>query len=75
MRELHLAGGVQHKGFYLDIHSRPTRDTTLAIGLDIIGRAPNLRVVTYEFLKEAVALLGYDGICSELARIRKAIQQ
>ena len=75
MRELHLAGGVQHKGFHLDIHSQPTRDTTLTIGLDIIRRTPNLRVVTYEFLKEAVVLLGHDGICSELVRIRQAIQQ
>jgi uncharacterized protein (UPF0276 family) len=75
VRELHLAGGVQHKGFHLDIHSRPTRDTTLALGLDIIRRAPSLRVVTYEFLKEAVVSLGHGGICSELARIRKAIQQ
>lgn len=75
VRELHLAGGVQHKGFHLDIHSQPTRDTTLTIGLDIIRRTPNLRVVTYEFLKEAVVLLGHDGICSELVRIRQAIQQ
>jgi uncharacterized protein len=75
VRELHLAGGVQHKGFHLDVHSNPTRDTTLALGLDIIRRAPHLRIVTYEFLKEAVPLLGHDGICAELARIRQAIQQ
>jgi uncharacterized protein (UPF0276 family) len=75
VRELHLAGGVQHNGFQLDIHSSPTRDTTLALALDIIRRAPRLRVVTFEFLKEAVGLLGHDTICSELARIREAIQQ
>jgi hypothetical protein len=45
------------------------------LGLGIILRAPHLRVVTYEFLKEAVPLLGHDGICAELARIRQAIQQ
>jgi uncharacterized protein len=75
VRELHLAGGVQHNGFYLDIHSGPTRETTLAIGLEIIRRAPDLRVVTFEFLKEAVTLLGHDAICAELRRIRQAIQQ
>jgi len=74
VRELHLAGGVQHNGFCLDIHSSPTSDTTLALALDIIGKAPNLRVVTYEFLKEAVALLGHDTICAELVRLRQAIQ-
>jgi len=75
VRELHLAGGVQHKGFHLDIHSGPARDTTLALGMEIIRRAPNLKVVTYEFLKEAVGLLGHDTICRELRRIRQAIGQ
>jgi uncharacterized protein (UPF0276 family) len=75
VRELHLAGGVQHNGFQLDIHSRPTCDSTLTLALDVIRRAPCLRVVTFEFLKEAIALLGHDTICAELARIRQAIQQ
>lgn len=74
VRELHLAGGVQHNGFQLDIHSDRTHDRTLALGLEIIKRAPGLRVVTFEFLKEAVTLLGHDTICAELKRIRQAIQ-
>ncbi|MGZ3562457.1 MAG: DUF692 domain-containing protein [Vulcanimicrobiaceae bacterium] len=75
VRELHIAGGVQYKGFQLDVHSRPVCDSTLALALHIIGRAPNLRVVTFEFLKEAVAFLGHDAICVELSRIRQAIKQ
>ena len=75
VRELHLAGGVEHNGFYLDIHSNATRNTTLELGLEIIRRAPGLRVVTYEFLKEAIVLLGHDTICAELKRIREAIRQ
>jgi len=75
VRELHIAGGTMHNGFQLDIHSRPTAESTLALALDIIARSPNLRVVTYEFLKEAIPALGHDGICGELARIRKAISQ
>lgn len=73
VRELHLAGGVQHNGFYLDIHSNPARDSTLELALDIIRRAPRLSVITYEFLKEAIVLLGHDTICAELARIRAVI--
>ena len=75
VRELHVAGGVEHNGFHLDIHSRTTPDTTLALALDIIARTPNLRVVTFEFLKEAIPSLGHQAICAELARIRQAIQQ
>lgn len=75
VRELHIAGGARHKGFQMDIHSRTTADPTLALALDIIARAPNLSVVTFEFLKEAVPSLGRSRICAELARIRKAIAQ
>jgi uncharacterized protein (UPF0276 family) len=74
VRELHLAGGVQHNGFHLDIHSSTTHDRTLALALEIIKRAPRLRVVTFEFLKEAIMLLGHDSICAELKRIRQAIK-
>jgi len=74
VRELHLAGGVQHKGFHLDIHSGVTSDLAMAITVEIIHRAPGLRAVTFEFLKEAIPLLGHDAICAELARIRQAMQ-
>src|SRR5215470_7328161 len=75
IRELHLAGGVEHDGFYLDVHSNAVRESTLALGLDIIRRAPTLSVVTYEFLTEAVPVLGHDTICAELARIRAVMLQ
>src|ERR1700722_5073350 len=74
VRELHLAGGVQYNGFHLDIHSSRTSNRTFILALDIIKRAPGLRVVTFEFLKEAIMLLGHDGICDELKRIRQAIK-
>jgi uncharacterized protein (UPF0276 family) len=75
IRELHLAGGVEQDGFHLDVHSGVVRESTLALGLDIIRRAPKLSVVTYEFLKEAIPVLGHDTICAELTRIRAAMLQ
>ena len=75
VRELHVAGGVQHKGFQVDIHSRPVQSSTLALACDIVARAPNLQVVTYEFLKEAIPALGHDAICAELRQIGEAIQR
>lgn len=73
VKELHLAGGFQHEGVQLDIHSQPTAESTLNLALGIISRCANLSVVTYELLKEAIPNLGYDGICAELSRIRKGI--
>jgi uncharacterized protein len=72
VREIHLAGGFQHEGVQLDIHSQPTAESTLDLALGILPRCPNLGVVTYELLKEAIPNLGHDGICAELLRIRKA---
>lgn len=73
IREIHVAGGFRHEGFQLDIHSQPTAESTLDLALAIISRCPNLDIVTYELLKEAIPNLGYDRICAELIRIRKAI--
>jgi uncharacterized protein (UPF0276 family) len=73
VREIHVAGGFKHEGFQLDIHSQPTADSTLELALDILGQCPNLEVVTYELLKEAIPNLGHDGICAELMRIRNAV--
>jgi uncharacterized protein (UPF0276 family) len=73
--ELHLAGGIRHKGFQLDVHSSPTDGGTISLALEIIERAPQLRAVTYEYLKDAVGLLGHDAICAELVRIRRAMLQ
>jgi uncharacterized protein len=73
VRELHLAGGFEHRGYQLDIHSRPTASSTLTLARNILARCPNLEVVTYEFLKEALPNLGADGLCSELVRIRTAV--
>ena len=74
VRELHLAGGFEHHGFQLDIHSRPTADSTIALAHQILARCPNLEVVTWELLKEAAPTLGASAICAELTRIRSQIQ-
>lgn len=74
VQELHLAGGVQHRGIFLDIHSGRTDERTMDLGQEIIQRTPNLKAVTFEFLKEATRLIGHDGICTELNRIRQVMQ-
>ena len=73
VREIHVAGGAEHDGFKLDIHSQPTADTTLKLALGIIPRCSNLEAVTYELLKEAIPNLGHQAICAELGRIRQAV--
>jgi len=71
VRELHVAGGVEHNGFLLDVHSQLTRDSTVQLARQVVNRAAgNAKVVVYEFMAEAVPGLGYDNIETELARLR-----
>jgi len=70
VREIHLAGGVKQNGFQLDIHSRLTEESTVGLARRIMARSPNLGLVTYEFLTEAIPLLGTDAILGELRRLR-----
>jgi uncharacterized protein len=64
--EIHVTGGVKHKGFLLDVHSRQNDFSTLKLLEETISRTPNLKTITYELLPEAVPLLGTDVIVEEL---------
>jgi uncharacterized protein (UPF0276 family) len=76
VRELHVACGVEHAGLLLDVHSRPLRDSTLALAREIVDRPrAGVRLVTYELLAEAVPVLGSDVIAGELRRLRAAFTQ
>ena len=70
---MHLAGGVEYGGFQVDVHSHVTGESTLAIARQALSRAPGVRAVTFEYLKEAIPRLGHDGICGELARLRQTL--
>jgi uncharacterized protein len=71
--EIHLAGGVELGGLQVDVHSRATAPSTLALAREAVGRTPNLGGVTYELLPEAVPVLGVGGILEELVRIRAVL--
>lgn len=74
VRELHVACGVEYEGVLLDVHSRPLRDSTLALARDIVERpGANVELLTYELLSEAVPVLGPDVIAGELRRLRAAL--
>lgn len=71
VREIHLAGGVWHRGFRMDSHSRLTDDATRALANNILSRAPRVGAVTYEYLRQALPILGHDAICDELMTLRR----
>jgi uncharacterized protein (UPF0276 family) len=75
VREVHVACGVEHNGFMLDVHSQLTRPRTVELAHRAVSQlATNAKVVVYEFMPEAVPGLGHGAIAQELARLRRRFQ-
>jgi len=71
VREIHVARGVEHNGFLLDVHSRLAHDSTIRLAQQAVnGAAGSAQVVVYEFMPEATDGLGRDNIREHLARLR-----
>jgi len=75
VRELHVACGVEHNGFLLDVHSQLTRESTVDLAQYAIKElTTNAEVMVYEFMPEAVAGLGHAAIAEELRHLRARFQ-
>ncbi len=70
VREIHLAGGIWRDGLHLDVHARPTAPSTLAMFQNVLALCPNVELVVFELLAQAVPLLGFDCVAGELDSIR-----
>jgi uncharacterized protein (UPF0276 family) len=70
--ELHVAGGMEKDGFYLDAHSGPLPGEVWDLLEWTLPRCPNLRGVTLEIVGSWVASLGEDRLRAELLRLQSA---
>ncbi len=73
VREIHVACGTEDRGLRVDVHSRITRDETLALLQRVLSMAPNVEAVIFELLGPAVPAVGYEAIAAELRRVRAAV--
>jgi hypothetical protein len=74
VREIHVACGTEDRGLQVDVHSRVTRDETVARLQRVLACAPNVEAVIFELLGPAVPSVGHAAIAAELQRIRAAVQ-
>jgi hypothetical protein len=73
VREMHLACGVEHDGFLLDVHSQLIRPSTVDLAQSVLDHPDGqVQAVTYEFMPEAVPGLGREAIAGEFQRLRAA---
>ena len=71
--EVHLAGGVERRGFWLDAHSGGLAPELEALAAEVLPRLPELRVVVYEILPEFVAAQGDQALRPVLERIHRLV--
>ena len=67
--EVHLAGGFEMEGFWLDAHSGPVPDPLMDIAREVIPSLPNLKAIVFEVFSSFIPRVGIDGIRSEMEKL------
>jgi uncharacterized protein (UPF0276 family) len=70
--EVHIAGGSELGGMYVDSHSGAPPEPVWDLLDDLLGRAPNLRGITFEFHDSYLPRIGFDGTADVIDRARRA---
>ena len=70
--EIHLAGGMEHSGFYLDAHSGRTPEAVWNLLEGVLPRLTGLCGITFEIFEDWVRDLPHARLRDELARMREA---
>ena len=66
--EVHLAGGMELSGYWLDAHSGLVPEPLLDLAAGVIAELPNLGALNFEVLPEHVDTLGVDAVHAQLER-------
>ncbi len=69
VEEIHLGGGDDFAGFYMDSHSSLTPEAVWRVAFDHIPHFPRLRVITFEFQETYFERIGLDALIEELRRM------
>ncbi len=64
--EIHLAGGFEMDGFWLDAHSGAIPDHLLAIARRVIPALPNLKAIIFEIFPSFLPAVGLDTVRQQL---------
>lgn len=69
--EVHLAGGFEFEGYWLDAHSGEIPEPLAELAEEVVPQLANLGALTFELLPDFVPAFGLDGIARELVRMRR----
>ncbi len=69
--EIHLGGGDDFAGFYMDSHSGLTPREVWQVAFDCVPRFKNLRAITFEFQETYYERIGVQQLVGELGRMHE----
>ena len=68
--EMHIAGGTELNGLWMDSHSGPIDKRLLALTREILPELTNLKAITYEIFDSYVPVVGDPLIIREMETVR-----
>ena len=68
--EMHVAGGFELDGYWLDAHSGAMPDGMVALAREIIPHLPNLKAIVFEMFTSFLPRFGLDAVRDEMDRVR-----
>jgi uncharacterized protein (UPF0276 family) len=71
VNELHIAGGLEHRGYWLDAHSGGVPDELLELAGRVVPLLPNLGAIIFELLPQFMEPLGLAGVEREMEKLAR----
>jgi hypothetical protein len=69
--EIHLAGGFEMEGFWLDAHSGAIPDPLFEISKRVVSALPNLKAIIFEMFPSFVPRFGFEAIRIQIERLHE----
>lgn len=69
--EMHVAGGMEYEGFYLDSHSGVSPPEVWGLLDWALARCPNVGGVVFELAESWFEAVGRDAVAAQLSRMRE----
>jgi uncharacterized protein (UPF0276 family) len=69
--EIHLAGGFEMDGFWLDAHSGAIPGPLLEIAKRVLPSLPNLKAIIFEMFPSFVPGFGFDAISAQIEKLHE----
>ncbi|MFL5590519.1 MAG: DUF692 family multinuclear iron-containing protein [Ktedonobacteraceae bacterium] len=72
--EIHLAGGFEMEGYWLDAHSGAIPEPLFQIAKQVVPLLPNLKAIIFEIFPSFVPVIGFDTIRVEIEKLQELWQ-